>query len=265
MGLAADAGGFVYCTTGNGICDANTGGRDYGDSVLKLRPNLTLSDYFTPSDQPTLQAQDIDLGSGGVLILPDPPAGTQLLPLLVTCGKDGNIFLINRDAMGGYTTGGPDHVVQTVPLQPGVAFTAQPGVWGGPGYYRGPNGQFVYYCGNSGDHLKAFLLQKDSLTLGMVGAQPNQSPSPFPGEGGTTPTVSSNQQAAGSGVVWAIARQNPLRLQAYDANNLTHQLFAANAGPWNNPNGGPFVEATVINGKLYVGSDGQLSVFGVLH
>jgi hypothetical protein len=123
-------------------------------------------------------------------------------------------------------------------------------------------GQFVYYCGNGG-HLKAFALLNGTLSPATVGGNPNQSPDTFPGEGGATPVVSSNDQAAGTGVVWALARSNPLRLRAYDATNLTAKLFEGNAGPWNNPDGGAFIEPTVVNGKVYVGSDGQLTVFGL--
>jgi hypothetical protein len=256
MGLAADPQGFVYFTTGNGDFTVNVGGRDYGDAVIKLRNNFTVADYFTPFDQPTLLQQDIDLGSGGVLILPDPPPGTHLLPLLVTCGKDGNIFLIDRNNMGKYTPGGPDHVVQTVPLQPGVPITNQPGIWGGPSYYRGANQEFVYYCGN-GSHLRAYVFSGSSLAFST------QSPSSFPSEGGATSNVSSNQQIPGTGIVWAITRSNPLRLQAFDATNVAHEIFDSPAGPWNNPNGGPFIEPTVIRGKVYVPSDRQLTVFGL--
>jgi outer membrane protein assembly factor BamB len=90
MGLAADPEGFVYFTTGNGDFTANTpGGQDYGDTVIKLTPAMSVADYFTPSDQPKLLEQDIDLGSGGVLILPNPARGTSLPSVLVATGKDG--------------------------------------------------------------------------------------------------------------------------------------------------------------------------------
>jgi hypothetical protein len=264
VGLAADPQGFVYFTTGNGDFTANNpGGKDYGDTVVKLQHDFKVVDFFTPSDQPTLLAHDIDLGSGGVLVLPDPQAGTHLLPLLVTCGKDGNIFLIHRNKMGGYTPGGPDHVVQKLPLQPGVPFTSQPGVWGGPAYSRIAGKQFVYYCGSHG-HLRAYTFSGSALALSMVGPNPNQSPQAFPSEGGVTPNVSSNGEVAGTGVVWAITRSNPLRLQAFDATNLTHKLFDADCGPWHNiGHGGAFIEPTTIQGKVYVPSDGQLTVFGL--
>ncbi|MBV9707689.1 MAG: pyrrolo-quinoline quinone [Chloroflexi bacterium] len=266
MGLAIDPTGNIYFTTGNGAFTANQpGGKDYGDSVLKLGSDLKVLDFFTPADQDVLNRADIDLGSGGVLVLPDQPAGSTSHPhLLVMCGKDGRIFLLDRENLGKYNgPNGPDRVVQTLPLQPGRPVTSQPGVWGGPAYYQGPDGQFVYYCG-SRDHLKAFKLFNGLLSPATVGTdQPNQSAEIFSGEGGTTPTVSSNQQTAGTAVVWALVRSNPLRLRAYDATNLTVKLFDGNAGPWTNPGGGAFIEPTVIQGKVYVASDKQLSVFGL--
>jgi hypothetical protein len=267
MGLATDSTGSIYFTTGNGDLSANLpGGRNYGDTVVKLAPNLTVADYFTPSDQPTLLDQDIDLGSGGVLILPDQPAGPHPLPLLVAAGKDGNILLINRNNMGKFTPGGPDKLVQFPPLQmrPGAAITDQSGVWGGPAYFHSSQQQqFVYYCGNSG-HLKAYLLSGNALSPSMIGPNPNQSPQAFPGEGGVTPNVSSNQQSGGTAIVWAITRSNPLHLQAFEATNLPHKLFDLDCGPWNNiDHGGPFIEPTTIRGRVYVPSDGQLTVFGL--
>jgi len=257
MGLAADHSGFVYFSTGNGDLTANlAGGRNFGDTVIKLH-GFSVADFFTPSDQPTLLDQDIDLGSGGVLVLPDPPPGTRLLPLLTNCGKDGKIFLINRNNMGRYNgPSGPDHVVQTVELQPGRPITDEPGVWGGPAYYRTASQQFIYYCGN-GTAMRAYTFDGHALTFAA------QSPNPFPGEGGATPNVSSNQQTVGTGVVWAITRSNPLHLRAFDAINVAKQLFDAPCGPWNNGHGGPFIEPTVIQGKVYVPSDGQLTVFGL--
>ena len=116
----------------------------------------------------------------------------------------------------------------------------------------------------------AFIFSGNSLSQSYIGSKPNQSAMRFPSpvvsglqSGGTTPVVSSNQQIAGTGVVWALLRSNPLVLTAFDATDLTRKLIAIPAGPWNNPNGGAFVEPIVINGKVYVPSDGELNVFGL--
>lgn len=263
MGLAADSANFIYFTTGNGNFNADTGGQDFGDAVIKLSSALAFTDFLTPSDQPTLLAQDIDLGSGGVTILPDPSPTTGFPPTLVAAGKDGNILLINRNNMGQYTAGGPDKLVQFPPLQmkPGANISDQTGVWGGPAFYRSSQGQqFVYYAGNGGE-LKAYLFSGNALTQAKVGANPNQSASTF-GDGGTTPNVSSNQENAGTGVVWAILRGGSLNLRAFDATNLTNQLFPDMAcGSWTS--GNAMIEPTVIQGKVYVASSGQVIVFGL--
>jgi hypothetical protein len=258
MGVAADPQNFLYFTTGNG----NFGGTDFGDSVIKLSSGLSFTDFFTPSDEPTLLADDIDLGSGGVLILPDPPPTVGFPHTLVAAGKDGNILLINRNNMGHFTPGGPDKLVQFPPAQmtPGARITDQTGVWGGPAYYRNSQQQqFIYYCGNGGN-LKAYHFSGTALALAKVGGNPNQSPGTF-GDGGTTPNVSSNQENPGTSVVWAIARGNPVRLQAFDAIDLTHKLFDLDAGAWTSGNG--MIEPTAIQGKVYVAASGVLTVFGL--
>ena len=149
--------------------------------------------------------------------------------LLVGCGKEGTIYLLDRQSMGHYQgPAGPDQVVQRLPHAIG-------GVWGGPAYYHGPTGQFLYYCGRDG-HLRAFELANATLTA------TTQSTNVY--AGGFTPT-------------------NPLNLVAHDATNVTVQVFSAAAGPWDNPHGGAFITPTVINGKVYVGTADRLAVFGL--
>ncbi len=251
-GPAIDAGGIVYVATGNGAFNAHVGGRDYGDSIVALRPDLSVADYFTPFNQDSLDAQDADLGSGGVMVLP--PQQGRRPSLLVACGKKGDIYLLDRADLGKYRQGpgGTDRVVQSLPGAVG-------GVWGCPAYFHGADGQFVYYCG-SGDHLKSFRLGDERLVLA------GQSTNTFGGgpgyDGGAIPSVSSNGGAAGSGVVWAVRRTNPLVLFAYDAANVADTLFEGEAGPWTNTGGGPFMAPTVANGRVYVGTADRLAVFG---
>ena len=264
MGLAADPEGWIYFITGNGKFDANKKGkRNYGDTAVKLGKTvpLTVVDWFTPKNQDDLQRYDYDFGSGGPLILPDPDplGGIALKQAMVACGKDGQIYLIDRQNMGRFKRGaaGADDVLNVVPLQPHKE--GQPGVWGGPAYFNNNGQQFVYYAGNGGP-LTAFSFSGNSL---LAAHQSSLIYDGGAGHGGTTPVVSSNQQIAGTGVVWALLRSNPLVLTAFDATDLTRKLIAIPAGPWNNPNGGAFVEPTVINGKVYVPSDGELNVFGL--
>ena len=149
MGLAADPQGFVYFITGNGLFDANVPpGQNYGDTTLKLPANFSVppptvpADFFTPANQASLASGDIDFGSGGPLILPDNTNLTIALPkAMVACGKDGQIYLIDRQNMGKYNgPSGPNHVLATATLQPGVG--GQPGVWGGPAYFNSGDEQF---------------------------------------------------------------------------------------------------------------------------
>jgi len=237
--------------------------QNLGNTALKLTPELALASWFTPADQEIANANDWDFGSGGVLLLPDTRPGTPHANLLVTCGKDGDIFLLDRTNLGGFSGPGGNNpnAVATVPLQPGVPKNKQPGVWGGPAYYQGPGGEFVFYCGNGGK-LTAFAVSRPAGTLTPT----TRSPDKLPAEGGATPVVSSNGLQAGTAIVWAIARRDghgKLHLQAYDASDVSWKLVDLECGAWANANGGAFIEPTVVNGRVYVGSDDRVTVFGL--
>lgn len=258
FGLAADAAGAVYLSTANGEFDANTGGRMFGDTVLKLSNALGVLDYFTPHDQATLNLDDLDLGGGGPMLLP-PQAGA-FPRLLVEAGKAGTVYLVNRDRLGRYTPGGPDKVIQELP---GVA-GSPPGVMGGPAYFTTATGQPVVLYGGSHDHLKAFDLETSPSTALVFSSQ---SAMTFGGEGGTIPVVSSKGLAPDTAVVWAIDRPSAanetVRLVAFSADDLSHRLFMANVGPWFNHGGGLFGVPTVIAGRVYVGTGNSLVGFGI--
>lgn len=186
-GPAADASGNVFAITGNGTFDANSGGRNYGDSFLKLAGgSLTLSDYFAPYNQAALDAGDMDLGSGPPLLLPDQVTGPP--HLLVSAGKEGTIYLVNRDDMGHFHVGDDSQIVQSLPLAIG-------GLFGAPAYYANK----VYFAG-VGDTLKAFDLS-DGL---FVSSTPSsQSPTTY-GFPGATPVVSANGADSSSAIVWTL-------------------------------------------------------------
>ena len=244
IGLAGDAQGNVYFQTGNGPFDLDLGGKDCGDSVVRLNPDLNLGPkgYFTPFDQERLNQVDLDLGSGGVMLLPDQP---QPHPhLMVSCGKEGTVYLIDRDNPGGYTANANKVV--------GSLTRAVGGVWGGPAYYHGPQGQLIYYCGRN-HPLQSLLLNNGRIKAHSKSAS-NYSPA--------TPTVSSNGPAAGTGVVWLtqVTGAN-LSLLAFDADDLAAKPFEAVAGPYN---GGPkFTVPTVADGRVFVGADRMLAVFAL--
>ena len=186
-GVAADAGGNLFLATGNGDYNGST---DFGCSVVKMgftTIGLTLTDWFTPqSGYSQCSGNDQDLGSGGVLLLPDQPAGDTYRHLLVEMGKSGTLYLVNRDAMGHYT----DSIVQEIS-------GASVGVWGSPAYWNGN----VYYGGatdsGSSDYVKAFSLTGTipQLTLTTHTAEKFGYPTP-------TPSVSSN--GTSNGIVWVL-------------------------------------------------------------
>ncbi len=257
FGIAADQTGDIYFSTGNGAFDGDSDGGDFGDSILELTPSLAFKDFFTPGLIRTIPKKD--LGSGGVMLLPDQP-GT-IPHLAIMAGKTKNIYVMNRDGLGGYALTGPDHVVQVLK---NAAGTQLKGVHGGPAYYVGPGGQYVFFAGNQ-DFLKAFqIVSTPSVHLVLSAESTNI----FPGEGGSIPIVSSNGLNPGTGIIWVTTRPNdilsqPITLRAYDAADVTHMLFEAPAANWVNDKGNPYLTPTVMNGKVYVGGANTVTAFGL--
>lgn len=258
FGIAADSNGVIYAPTGNGDFTGNTNGTQWGDTILKLSPRLTIRDFFTPFNESFLDEQDLDLAGGGAMLLPR-QAG-RFPDLLVEEGKAPTLFLVDRDNMGGFNPGGPDKVVQELQNVVGPLH----GVKGGPGYFVSPSGQpIVFYCGGQ-DKLKAFaLITSPNTQLSLIG----ESQMTFQGQGGAIPGVTSNGTTAGSDVVWAIERPSAsdeeVRLVAFDADDLGKQLVDLPAGPWFNQSGGFFVAPTIVNGRAYVGSANAVTGFGL--
>jgi len=253
-GPAADAGGDVYVVTGNGTFDADAGGRDLGDSILRLAGGaLSLSDYFTPYNQAALAAADWDLGSGPPLLLPDQDTGPP--HLLVTAGKEGTIYLVNRDDMGHFRVEDDSQIVQSLPLAISALYSA-------PAYY----GNKLYFAGAL-DTLKAFDLRAGLFASSTPSAQ---SPTTY-GFPGATPVISANGTDTSSAIVWTVetdryATNGPAVLHAYAASNVTSELYNSNERP-SRDDPGPAVKftlPTVADGKVFVGTQTQLSVFGVL-
>jgi hypothetical protein len=259
-GPAADSSGNIYLATGNGTFDANTGGPDYGDSIIKLGPpnggTFPIASYFTPLNQASLESSDGDQGSGGVLLLPT--VGTK--NYLVQAGKDGNIYVADRTNLGGYSTSA-NNVVQQVSGQiPG-------GLWGSPTYWNGN----VYFGAAqdplaSSDPLRAFSF--DTMTTGLLSTSPtsNTSSTKIFGFPGPTAPVSSN--GTSNGIVWALDNAQyctsqspgcgPAILHAYDATNLATELWKSTQGSGNTAgNAVKFTVPTVANGKVYVGTRGN--------
>ena len=255
-GPAADAAGSIYATTGNGWFDVNNGGIDYGDSVLRLTwsgSGLAAADYFTPWDQQTLDDHDTDVGSAGVVLLPDQSGPYP--HLLIQVGKEGTIDLINRDNMGHWHSGNDDQIVQTLPI-------VIHGVWGGPAFWNNNA-----YFGGFDDHLKVFSFNPQTELLST--APTSQSPEQFnyPGQ---TPVISSS--GANNGIVWIIETDNfdnggNAILRAYNAGNLATELYNSQQNPARDQAGLPakFSVPTVADGHVFVGAQQQVDMYGLLN
>jgi len=252
--MAADQTGSLYAVTGNGTFDANTGGRDYGDSVIKLGTNAGVQDYFTPHDQASMNAGDLDLSAGGILLLPDQPGANP--HLLISSGKTAVIFLINRDNMGHYRAANDYQVVQ-------VISNAIPGGTGGNGVFKPP----VYFNGNVyfgavDDSVRAF-----KLTNGLLSTTATSLSADVYGYPGACITVSANGTT--NGIVWAVQKNGdtaPGVLFAYDARNLATQLYnSTQAGSRDTLDyAEKFTPPTIVNGKVFIGSMSQLTIYGLL-
>ena len=257
--------GRMFVATGNGKFDASspyTNSMDYGDSILDLDlsgGNPTVQDLFTPFNQATLSAHDVDLGSGGVLLLPG--SNKNLFPhLLVQTGKEGRIYLINRDNMGGYDSS-TDNIVQEIPSASQTSGYEITGIWGIPTYWC----SHIYFWGSNGDELKSFPLNAGWFWNTWT-SKSTESSSNY----GPVPIVSSN--ACSNGIVWTIdsrayAIQGHAILRAYDTSNVATLLYSSDQNPTRDDPGAAvkFTVPVVVNGKVYVGAEYQVSVFGLLN
>jgi hypothetical protein len=247
-GPAADEFGNIYIVTANGTYDG-PGNNDFGDSVIKLGWNgsdLDVLDYFTPYDQDYLNNNDLDLGSAGALILPDQPG---LYPHeLIAGGKEGTLYLINRDSLGGFDPDGDD-VIQTIPGASAFQLVGVPNYWNGS----------VYIAGDR-DYTKQY-----SLVNGLLTAQPvSQTSVLFGGNGAASMSISSN--GTSNGILWALDHSNWV-LYALDPTNLANMFYNTKQAPHYRDKLTSmvrFVTPTVSNGKVYIGGKTQLSVFGLL-
>ncbi|WP_348260928.1 pyrrolo-quinoline quinone [Telmatobacter sp. DSM 110680] len=257
-GLAADTSGNIYFLDANGTFDAslNASGfpvnSDFGNAFLKVSTSggtLAVADYFEPFNTVTESNDDVDLGSGGALLLPDlkDAAGTTW-HLAVGAGKDQKIYVVNRDAMGKFNAQDNSALYQEIDGAIG-------GVWSMPAWFNNT----VYY-GAVSDTLKAFPIANAKLAAAPAFHSANSFQYP-----GTTPAVSANGTA--NGIVWAVENSSPAVLHAYDATNL-NELYnsdQAAAGRDHFGNGNKFITPSIVNGKVFVGTPNGVAVFGLLN
>jgi hypothetical protein len=248
-GPAADEDGNVFIPTGNGTFNASTGGKDYSDSVLKLGlhgSSLAILDYFTPHDQEHMADTDMDLGSGGPVVLPDQPGPHR--HLLLQTSKDNRIFVIDRDAMGKFHPNS-DAIVQTQPIDGGG--------YGSMAYWNG----HAYFAGED-NILRDYVVTNGQLKPGAA--------SSVKFDGGATPSVSANGNK--DAVVWVASKRNgrgrnrQAVLYAFDAAKISQPIFTSEE---NNDRDGAgmaarFVIPIVVNGRVYFGANGEVEVYGLL-
>jgi len=252
-GLAQDPAGNLWVMTANGTFDANTGGRDFGDSMVKLssaQGGLQVINYFTPFNQQKLNTSDQDLGSGGIMLLPLQNAPVPRLA--VGAGKGGTIYLVNRSNPGQFHVGDDSQIVQSIPHGAGTASSNNN--FSTPAYWN----ENVYFLGNN-DVLRQYPVENGLLQTALTGTH-------LYGFPGATPVVSANGNT--NGIVWTLERI-PLGnavLHAYDASNVANELYNSNQAGTRDQFGAivKFVVPTVANGRVYVGAKGHLVVFGLL-
>lgn len=247
-GPAADAAGNIFVPTANGTFDAASGGRDYGDSVLKLDPStLAIRDYFTPSDELHLSETDADLGSSGPTLLPEQPGSHPHLLLQPT--KGGMIYVIDRDLMGKFRRDG-DAILQEIKMAGGG--------YGAVAYW---NGHAFFAASN--DYLRDYLVSRGALKLTATGSPRFENP-------GATPAVSAN--GTRDAVVWAISTRTwngadrPAVLYAYDATNIAQPIYSSeeNAARDRASLATRFVVPVIVNGRVYFGTRDEVEVYGLL-
>ncbi len=256
-GLAADSSGNIYFLDANGTFDTTLDANgfpvnhDYGNGFMKISTaggTLAVADYFEMDNTTSESGADEDLGSGGALVLPDiTDTSGAVHHLAVGAGKDGHIYIANRDSMGKFNPSNNNALYQEINGGGG-------GVWAMPAYFNNT----VYY-GAVGDYLKAY-----PIANAKIATSPSQQSASTFGYPGTTPSVTAN--GTSNGIVWAVENSSPAVLHAYDATSL-QELYNSNQAANNRDqfgNGNKFITPIVANGKLYVGTPNSVAVFGLL-
>ncbi len=271
LGLAADSDGLIYAITGNGSFRPDWSA--LGDCIIKLRPNLGVLDWFSPFNNGALNGSDEDLGSSGVVLLPD-------TDLVIGGGKESKLYVMHKNNMGHFNPQNDNQIVQTllVHVQDGPSHH----IHAGPVYWHGPKGAWIYVW-VEGDFIKAYQLVNGKFQPTPVSQHQNIAKADIVGMPGGALSLSANGNQAGTGIVWAShphdqdvkdsqghvmdANQHIVRgiLRAYDASDLTRELWNSQLAPDDSTdansdsigNFAKFCPPTVANGKVYLASFGR--------
>jgi hypothetical protein len=265
-GPAADESGRIYLLAGNGSFETTLNEQgfpekgDFGNAFLKLglsNGNLFVADYFDMHNTVDESRKDLDLGSGGALVLPDMTDGAgKVRHLAVGAGKDDIIYLVDRDSMGKFNPDNDNAIYQEIPstgTDNSIGLGGSGGVYSMPAYFKGK----LYY-GAVDDSIRAFgfdharivtpAASKTAITFGYPGA---------------TPSISSD--GVQDAIVWAVENSTPAVLHAYDANDLSHEIYNSNRERRRDEiTGNKFITPMIANGKVYVGTPNGVAVFGLL-
>ena len=256
-GLAADSAGNIYPLMANGTFDTtlNQNGfpaqGDFGNAFVKLSTagvGLTVADYFTMTNTVAESNADQDLGSGGALLLPDmTDANGVTRHLAVGAGKDQAIYLVDRDNMGKFNPQADNIYQEFLSALPG-------GIFSMPAYFNSR-----LYFGPVGSSLLAFQFSNAKLQTPPVSS--TSATFAYPG---ATPSISAN--GASNAILWATENTNPAVLHAYDATDLSTELYNSNQAGTRDQfgAGNKFITPTIANGKVYVGTTNGVGAFGLL-
>jgi outer membrane protein assembly factor BamB len=260
-GPASDPEGNIYLLTANGTFDTALDSKgfpsrsNFGNSFLKISTlggQLSIADYFTMFNVEAENERDGDLGAGGPVVLPDSTmtdASGKTRHLVVGAGKDRNIYLLNRDAMGKFDPKGNQNIYQELPQAlKGIMFR------GSPVYFDGR----LYY-GSVKDAIREFRF----VDARLIETPVSQTTTIF-GYPGAMPSISAD--GSRNGIVWVAENGSPAVLHAYDANDLTHELYNSNQAPAGRDHfgtGNKFITPMIAHGKVYVGTTNGIGVFGL--
>jgi outer membrane protein assembly factor BamB len=256
-GLAADSSGNIYFLDANGDFDTTLNAQgfpadgDYGNAFTKVSTSgnrLAVADYFEMDNQASENSTDTDLGSSDALVLPDLSDGAgHTLHLAVGAGKDTNLYVVNRDSMGKFSSNNSGIYQELASVFPGEVFAM-------PAYFNN-----TLYYGSVGSPIQAFSITKAKLSASATAQTSNSFGYP-----GATPSISAN--GPGNGIVWAVENTNPAVLHAYNASTLTELYNSNQAGNGRDQlgAGNKFITPTIANGKVFVGTTNGVAVFGLL-
>ena len=256
-GPAADPAGNIYVLDANGSFDTALDAQgfprngNFGNGFLKLSPvpALGVADYFAASDTVQLSNKDADLGSGGPLVLPDLVDGSgQVRRLALGAGKDQRVYVVDRDHMGKWNPSANAIHQQLDTAVQGIVFSV-------PAYFDN-----TVFIGAVGDAIKAFPIS--GAQLASTAASQTARSFAFPG---ATPSISANGSA--NAILWAVENATPAVLHAYDARDLTRLLYSSSQAAQGRDNfgtGNKFITPTIANGRVYVGTQSGVAVFGLL-